>query len=57
MSSADQEPDPRRRVPAVLWLMIAVLVVVAFAALIAWRGGHVAPRSVGPPAGAPDSGG
>lgn len=51
---SDREPDPRRPAPMVLWLMLALLLVVLFAAAVALLGGHVfAPRAVGPPAGAP----
>jgi hypothetical protein len=50
---SDLEPDPRRRVPTVLWLMLGLVLVVLFATVVALLGGHIAPRAVGPPAGAP----
>jgi hypothetical protein len=33
--------------------MLGLVLVVAFAALVAFLGGHIAPRVVGPPPGAP----
>jgi hypothetical protein len=54
MDDSDLEPDPRYRVPTILWLLLGVGVVVLFAAVIVLLGGHVfAPRAVGPPAGSP----
>jgi hypothetical protein len=54
MGESDNEPDPRRRVPMVLWLLLGVGVVVLFAAVVVMLGGHVfAPRAFGPPAGTP----
>ena len=53
MDKSDLEPDPKHRVPTVLWLMLGVLLIVVFAAVIVLLGGHVAPRAVGPPAGTP----
>jgi hypothetical protein len=53
MEDSDLDPDPRRRVPTILWLMLGVVLVVLFAAAVVILGGHVAPRAVGPPAGAP----
>ena len=53
MGDSDLEPDPRRRVPTILWVMLGFALVVLFAAAVVVLGGHVAPRAVGPPAGAP----
>ncbi|MGZ3273365.1 MAG: hypothetical protein ACXU82_19790 [Caulobacteraceae bacterium] len=53
MDESDFEPDPRHRVPTILWLMLGLLLVVLFAAAVIILGGHFAPRSVGPPAGTP----
>jgi hypothetical protein len=54
MHDSDPEPDPRRRVPMALWLMLGLVLVVLFAAVVVLLGGHVfAPRAVGPPAGSP----
>ncbi len=53
MGETDQEPDPTKRVPTVLWLMLGVLVVVVFAAAVFIVGKSIQPRAVGPPAGAP----
>ena len=51
---SDHEPDPRRRAPMVLWLMLGLALIMLFAAVVAMMGGHVfVPRAVGPPAGAP----
>lgn len=50
---SDLEPDPNRRVPTVLWLMLGLVLVVLFATVVALLGGHVAPRAVGPPPGTP----
>jgi hypothetical protein len=53
MNDSDLDPDPRRRVPTVLWLMLGLVLIVLFAAVVVVPGGHVSPRSVGPPPGAP----
>jgi hypothetical protein len=54
MDDSDLEPDPRRRVPATVWLLAGVGLVVLFAFVVVMLGGHMfAPRAVGPPAGAP----
>ncbi len=53
MDKADLEPDPKHRVPTILWLMLGVLLVVLFAAAVIILGGHFAPHAVGPPAGTP----
>ena len=53
MDDSDQEPDPRRRVPTVLWLMLGMVVIVLFAAAVVILGGHAPLHAVGPPAGAP----
>jgi hypothetical protein len=54
MDDSDIETDPRRRVPMVLWWLLAVALVALFAAVVVMLGGHVfAPPAVGPPAGAP----
>lgn len=50
---SDLEPDPNRRVPTVLWLMLGLVLVVLFATVVALLGGHVTPRAVGPPPGTP----
>jgi flagellar basal body-associated protein FliL len=53
MGDSDQEPDPKRRVPTLLWVMLGVVLVVLFATAVAVLGGHIGPHAVGPPAGAP----
>jgi hypothetical protein len=54
MNESDLEPDPKRRVPTLLWLMLGLVIVVAFAAAVVLLGGHVSPpRAIGPPPGAP----
>ena len=53
MADLEQEPDPKYRVPTLLWLMLGVVLVVLFATAVIVLGGHMAPHSVGPPAGAP----
>jgi hypothetical protein len=54
MDDTDPEPDPRRRVPTTLWLMLGLVLIVLFAAIVVMLGGHVfAPRAIGPPAGSP----
>ena len=47
------ETDPRRRKPAVLWLLLGIGVVVAFAALLFLLHDRAPKHAVGPPAGAP----
>jgi hypothetical protein len=49
----DPERDPDRRPPAILWLMLGLVVAVAFAAAVMVVGGRISHRAVGPPAGAP----
>jgi hypothetical protein len=52
MGEPEHDPDPERRVPTFLWMVLGVLVVLAFAALVlAHRPSH--PSVYGPPAGAP----
>ena len=53
MEDSDLEPDPRRRVPTILWLMLGLLLVVLFAAVVLLLRGNLAPHAIGPPAGAP----
>jgi hypothetical protein len=53
MDDSDLDPDPRHRVPTVLWLMLGLVLIVLFATVVVLLGGHVSPRSVGPPAGSP----
>jgi hypothetical protein len=53
MNQSDLEPDPKRRVPTLLWLMLGVVLIVLFACAVVILGGHVAPRAVGPPPGVP----
>jgi hypothetical protein len=54
MGETDQEPDPSKRVPTALWLMLGILLVVVFAAIVLATGGAIRPKpAVGPPAGAP----
>jgi flagellar basal body-associated protein FliL len=53
MDDSDLEPDPKHRVPTILWLMLGLLLVVLFAAAVIILGGHFPARAVGPPAGAP----
>jgi hypothetical protein len=52
MEESDLEPDPRHRKPALLWLILALVVMAAFAALVFMLFGHGPPHAVGPPAGA-----
>ena len=53
MDDSDLEPDPKHRVPTILWLMLGLLLVVLFVAAVFILGGHMAPRAIGPPPGAP----
>jgi hypothetical protein len=53
MDESDLEPDPRRRVPTILWLLLGVGVIVIFAAFLFLLLGHAPPRAVGPPPGQP----
>ena len=53
MDEPELESDPRRRKPAVLWLMLGIGVVVAFAALLFLLHDRAPKHAVGPPAGAP----
>ena len=53
MDESDLEPDPKRRAPTVLWLMLGLVLVALFAAAVVLLLGHGAPHSVGPPAGTP----
>jgi hypothetical protein len=53
MDDSDLDPDPRRRVPTTLWLMLGLVLIVLFAAVVAVLGGHISPRAVGPPPGMP----
>ena len=55
MDESELEPDPRRRVPTLLWLLLGFGVIVVFAALLFVLRDHGAPRAVGPPAGAPEA--
>jgi hypothetical protein len=53
MDDADLEPDPRRRVPTVLWLALGLLLIVVFSLALLFLHGRGAPYAVGPPAGSP----
>jgi hypothetical protein len=54
MDESDLEPDPKHRVPTILWLMLGLVIVVLFAAVVVMLGGHLlSPRVIGPPPGAP----
>jgi hypothetical protein len=54
MDDLDFEPEPKRPVPGIVWLLAGVGLVALFAALVVLLGGHMfAPHAVGPPAGAP----
>ncbi len=53
MDDSELDPDPRRRVPTVLWLMLGLLLIVMFATLLGILGGHISPPAVGPPPGSP----
>ncbi len=53
MDGSDPDPDPRRRVPTVLWLMLGLVLVALFATAVIVLGGHVMSHAVGPPAGTP----
>ena len=57
MGDTDEEPDPSKRVPTGLWLMLGIVLVVVFAIVVFVTGGAIKPKSVGPPAGAPPSAG
>lgn len=47
------DPDPPRRTPVIVWWMLGLAVIVAFAAVVFMLRGHGAPVAVGPPAGRP----
>ena len=53
MNDSDLDPDPRRRVPTSLWLMLGIVLVVAFGAAVIILLGHSSPHAVGPPPGTP----
>lgn len=53
MGQSDQETDPRRRMPTVLWLILGLIAIAAFAAVVFLMFGHGPPNAVGPPPGAP----
>jgi hypothetical protein len=53
MNDSDHDPDPRRRVPTVLWLILGLALIVVFAAVVGVLGGHIGLRALGPPPGAP----
>ena len=53
MDDLDLEPDPKHRVPTILWLMLGLLLVLLFASAVIILGDHFAPHSVGAPAGTP----
>ena len=57
MGETDEEPDPSKRVPTALWLMLGILLVVVFGAAVFITGGAIKPKAVGPPAGAPPAAG
>ncbi len=52
MGQTDHEPDPNRRIPTVLWLMLGIVVVALFVLGIIAVGHHT-PKAVGPSAGGP----
>ena len=56
MGETDEEPDPSKRVPTALWLMLGLLAVVVFVVAVFVLGDHK-PKAVGPPAGAPPAAG
>lgn len=47
------EPDPPRGVPTIVWWMLGLIVIAAFAAILFALRGHVEPRALGPPPGTP----
>ncbi len=53
MDDADRDPDRKRRIPTLVWLMLGLLLVALFATVVIILGGHVGLRAVGPPAGSP----
>ncbi|HEY4030497.1 MAG TPA: hypothetical protein VGM25_09160 [Caulobacteraceae bacterium] len=53
MDDSDFDPDPRRRVPTTLWLMLGLVLVVVFGAAVLMLLGHGPLHAVGPPAGTP----
>ena len=53
MGEADRDPDRRRRIPTLVWLMLGLLLVALFATVVIILGGHIGLRAVGPPPGAP----
>lgn len=53
MDDSELEPDPRRRKPTILWLLLGIGVVVIFSALVFVMAGHAPPHAVGPPPGQP----
>jgi hypothetical protein len=55
MGAEDREPNPRRQVPTLLWVMLGCVLVVVFVAAVFVVGrGH--PKTVGPSAGSPPVG-
>jgi hypothetical protein len=52
MGQVDQEPDPRRQAPTVLWFVLGLIVVALFALAVMLVGANH-PKAVGPAAGAP----
>ena len=57
MGETDEEPDPSKRVPTALWLMLGLVLVVVFIAVVFVTGKAIKPKAVGPPAGAPPAAG
>ena len=53
MGETDPETDPRRRIPTVLWLILGLILVAAFAAVVFLLFGHGPPHAFGPSAGTP----
>jgi hypothetical protein len=52
MDESDLEPDPNRQMPTVLWLILGLTLMAAFAALVFLLFDHGPPHAIGPPPGA-----
>lgn len=53
MDDSNSDPDPSRRVPTLVWLLLGLVMIVVFAALVVVLVGHVPHGVVGPPPGSP----
>jgi hypothetical protein len=55
MGSTDQESDPSKRIPTIIWLVLGIVCVLVFVVMAELTGGHLQRKAVGPPAGASKS--